>query len=114
MDPSNSSTSGDEASDPADIVPPLMPATSDDGEALARLRDALIASEPMVAPELVQAGSVAELERTFAAAKAAAQRARDMTIAASAPRISSGAPGRTQYTPATPFEKIRTGLQNRI
>lgn len=84
-----------------------------DQQALARLREALIASEPLVAPELVRAGSVTELEESFAAAKAAAQRARDLTLTASAPRISSGAPGRTITAPATAFEKIRAGLQSR-
>ena len=115
MEPTDHGKGAGHANDPEDL--PATEASepaSEDAGALARLREALIASEPLVAPELVHGGSVLELERTFATAKAAAKRARDMTIASSAPRISSGAPGRTQHTPATPFEKIRTGLQTRI
>jgi len=88
-----------------------VPAVDDDLAALERLREALIASEPLVAPGLVRAGSVVELEQSFAAAKAAALHTRDLALASAAPRISTGAPGRTPPVPATAFEKIRTGLQ---
>jgi hypothetical protein len=104
--------------EPEEAVP-AADLVDDDGRdteelsALARLRERLIESDPLVAPELVTGATVAELEASFASAKAAAERARDMTLASIAPRVSSGAPGRANAVPATAFEKIRAGLSGR-
>lgn len=111
--PDDTATTGD---DPAEGTPPAttdVQQDPDEAAVLARLREALISSEPLVAPELVKAGSAAELEETFAKARAAGLRARDLTLARQTPRISSGAPGRATPAPASPFEKIRAGLQRR-
>ena len=77
---------------------------------LGRLREALLATDPAVDPELVDGSSLEALDTSFARAQAAAERARDAAIANSGPRIPAGAPGRTRPAPATPFEKIRSGL----
>jgi len=99
---------GDE---PGQETPSAAPPVDEELAALERLRETLIAAEPLVAPGLVRAGSIVELEQSFAAAKAAALHTRDLALAEAAPRISTGAPGRTLPAPATAFEKIRTGLQ---
>ncbi len=102
---------------------PNMPATSpaapeieatlrDENRALAvRLREALLASDASIAPELVSGTTVVEIEASFAAARAIAARVRDSIRQelASSP-IPAGAPGRSIGGPANARDKIRAGL----
>lgn len=78
--------------------------------ALERLRAALIASDPAIAPELVSGDSVEAIETTFAAAKAMADRLRDQLRRDQASAIPGGPIHRSPAQPKTPLEKIRAGL----
>jgi molybdopterin converting factor small subunit len=77
---------------------------------LARLREALLASEPGIEPGLVAGDTLEELEASFAAARELLQRMRDAVRQESAAAVPAGAPGRHVASPASPFEKIRAGL----
>ena len=81
-------------------------------ELLTRLRTALLASDPAVAPDLVRATSVDELETSFAAAKAMADRIRQEVRREVAAGVPAGAPVRLATGPAAPIDKIRAGLRS--
>jgi len=80
------------------------------GLALERLRAALLASDPAVAPELVSGSSVEAIEASFAAARAMADRVRETLRREQAAAIPGGPIHRSPSTPKTPLEKIRAGL----
>ncbi|MCC7365875.1 MAG: hypothetical protein IT303_16035 [Dehalococcoidia bacterium] len=75
---------------------------------LDRLRTALLASDPLVEPELVRGISVGDLETSFAAAQAAVQRVRQAVLRDVS--VPAGSPARTTARPSSPLEKIRAGL----
>ena len=76
---------------------------------LARLRDAILASDPALPPGLVHGATLEELEANTALARAAVTRIR-AALAAEAPAVSAGAPGRAAPVAASPWEKIRAGI----
>ncbi|MBI2764508.1 MAG: hypothetical protein HYX53_01210 [Chloroflexi bacterium] len=76
---------------------------------LARLRLALIATDPAIPVELVRGETLPELDASFEAAREAVRRVRE-TVAREAPAVPAGAPGRSAGQPATAFEKIRAGM----
>jgi hypothetical protein len=81
------------------------------GALLERLREAMLAADPSVDPELVQGTSLAELEASFERAKAVTERLRGVIRASDGVRVPAGAPGRATPPPRSAFEKIRDGLQ---
>ena len=91
----------------------LLARMENEQELLQRLREALLASDPEVDPDLVTGDSLAELEESFAKAKAVASRLRDVILPQGATRVPAGAPGRVRIAPSTPFQKIREGLSGR-
>lgn len=91
----------------------LLAHTETEQVLLTRLRDALLASDPEVDPELVSGTTIAELEESFAKAKAVSERLRGIILAPGVERVPAGAPGRTPAGPRTAFEKIREGLRIR-
>jgi len=76
---------------------------------LARLRDAILASDPALPPDLVHGATLEELEANAALARAAVRRIR-AALAAEAPAVPAGAPGRAAPVAASPWEKIRAGI----
>lgn len=81
--------------------------------AIARLREALLASEPAIDPALVEGDSLEALEASFASAQAAVSRIREMLRAEMAAAIPAGNTDRRTSIPATALEKIRAGLAAR-
>lgn len=77
---------------------------------LDRLRETLLASEPAIDAGMVRGDTLEELEASFDAARNMLTRLRDAVRREHAAAIPTGAPGRTPSTPATPLEKIRSGL----
>ena len=78
--------------------------------AVARLRDALLASEPALEPAMLAGETLAEVEANFATATAMLARLRERAALETLTRIPAGAPGRVQPRPKSAFEKIRDGL----
>ncbi len=79
--------------------------------AASRLREALLATEPAIDPDLVSGESAADVEASFAAARALLERVRENVRKEQAAHVPAGAPGRSNGTSAmTAFEKIRAGL----
>lgn len=104
----DTSTSNPIADDPAEAL-------REENAALAsRLRAALLAADPAIAPELVGGSTVAEIEASYAAAKAIADRVRESVRreTAATPGIPAGAPGRSTAPVLNPREKIRAGLSS--
>ena len=103
--------------DPQPDVEPrldMLQAALDDSAArqqalLARLRDAILASDPALPPGLVHGATLEELEANTALARAAVTRIR-AALAAEAPAVPAGAPGRAAPVAASPWEKIRAGI----
>ena len=97
-----------ETSDPvasaSNVAPDAQRAT------LARLREALLATEPAIDPALVSGESLEELDATFKAARAAVARIREAVRMEQAAAIGPGAPGRSSPGPATALDKIKAGL----
>lgn len=92
-------------------VDPLAEALVRERRALERLREALAALEPTIPPELIGGDTLEEIEASFQAARALAERIRSATAAnLGAP---AGAPPRALQSPTSPFEKIRAGLSRR-
>ncbi len=81
--------------------------------ALARLREALLASEPALDPGLVGGETLEQIESSFAAATAMAARLREALRREGAAQIPAGAGSRSPAGPRSPFEKIRAGLAGR-
>jgi hypothetical protein len=81
--------------------------------ALMRLREALLATEPTIDPELVRGDTLDELDASFKAARAAVARVREAIRMEQAAMIPAGAPGRAVPGPATALEKIKAGLAAR-
>ena len=78
--------------------------------AVARLKTALMASEPALEESLISGETVAEVEASFAVARALVSRIRERAATESATRVPPGAPGRLNSQPRNAFEKIRDGL----
>ncbi|QFG02891.1 hypothetical protein [Tepidiforma bonchosmolovskayae] len=82
--------------------------------AVARLREALLASEPALDPALLSGSTVEEVEASFAAAKETLARIREAVRREAAAAIPAGSalrqPGRAALSP---LEKIRAGLSGR-
>lgn len=76
---------------------------------LARLRDAILAAEPALPPELVQGDTLEALEANAESARQAVRRIRE-AVAREAPQVPAGAPGRTVTQPLSAWEKIRAGV----
>ena len=92
----------------------MLQAALDDSAArqqalLARLRDAILASDPALPSGLVHGATLEELEANTALARAAVTRIR-AALAAEAPAVPAGAPGRAAPVAASPWEKIRAGI----
>ncbi|MCC6387584.1 MAG: hypothetical protein IT302_09390 [Dehalococcoidia bacterium] len=92
----------------------MLQAALDDSAAreqalLARLRDAILASDPALPPDLVHGATLEELEANTALARAAVRRIR-AALAVEAPAVPAGAPGRAAPVAASPWEKIRAGI----
>ena len=77
---------------------------------LDRLRQALLATEPAIDPEMVTGDTLEEVEANFAAALATVARIREALRQERATPIPTGAPGRLAPAPRTALEKIRAGL----
>ncbi len=77
-----------------------------------RLREALLATDAAIAPELVTGETVAEIEASYAAAKAIADRVRESVRRESLAGgiVPAGAPGRSAARPLNARDKIRAGL----
>ncbi len=89
----------------------LSTALEQNRRAAGRLREALLATEPALDPDLVTGESVDEVEASFGAAVALLGRLRERIRHENALRVPAGAPGRAGREAAlTPFEKIRAGL----
>ena len=80
---------------------------------LDRLREALLAGEPAIDAAMVTGETLEEMEASFAAARSMLTRVRDAVRREHAAAIPAGAPGRTPLEPATPLDKIRSGLSAR-
>ncbi|MCK9518491.1 MAG: hypothetical protein M0R74_05605 [Dehalococcoidia bacterium] len=78
-----------------------------------RLREALLATEPDVEPELVTGETLEEVEASFVQARALVQRVRERVSREAPIAVPAGAPGRAGLAPRTAFEKIRAGLTER-
>jgi hypothetical protein len=90
-----------------------VPIADEQRAAIARLREALLATEPAIDPELVSGGSAAELEESFEAARALVARVREALRLELAAAIPGGSSTREAQRPATAFDKIRAGLGER-
>ena len=85
-------------------------------QAVARYRDALLAAEPELPPDLVQGETLEDVDATAQAARATVARIRER-VAAERPRgFPVGAPARVAERPRhlSPHEKIAAGLQERL
>ena len=91
----------------------LLAKTESEQELLARLRQTLIDSDPLVDPDLVQGASIAELEESFARAQGIAERLKGIVLQQGVTRVPAGAPGRAKRPFLSSFEKIREGLKAR-
>ena len=76
---------------------------------LDALREAVLAAEPALPPELVHGATLEELEANAEAARAAVRHVR-AAVASEAPPVPAGAPGRVSPQPLSPWEKIRAGM----
>ena len=81
--------------------------------ALGRLREALLASDPAIEPEMVTGETLEAIERSFAAAKAAADRMRESVRREQAAAVPAGGATRSSRSPQSAIEKIRAGLGGR-
>lgn len=77
---------------------------------LARLREAMLASEPALDRSMVTGDSLDELEASFAAATATLAQVRAAVRREQAAAVPAGATGRAQSEPKSAFAKIRDGL----
>jgi len=78
--------------------------------AVARLREALLASEPALEPTMLTGETLAEVEANFASATTLLARLRERAALETLARVPAGAPGRRVDRPRSAFEKIRDGL----
>lgn len=88
----------------------LEAARGENAALLGRLRVALAETIAGLDAEAISGESLAEVEASFAAAKAVEEALRRAVARERTAAIPPGAPGRAGYLPATPFEKIRAGL----
>ena len=77
---------------------------------LARLREALLASEPALDRSMVTGDSLDELEASFAAATATLAQLREAVRQEQAASVPAGWTGRGAPQPKSAFAKIREGL----
>ncbi|MPZ98707.1 MAG: hypothetical protein GEU80_05075 [Dehalococcoidia bacterium] len=85
--------------------------------AVARYREAVLASEPDLPPELVRGETLEELDSSLASAREAVAQIRQRLVDASAPRgFPVGAPARGAHRAGgmSAAEKIAYGLQQRV
>jgi hypothetical protein len=103
------------ASEPAeeteDLRSRLRAAESGRSAAIEAYREALLASEPLVSPELVTGTTVEDVRASFEAASGQVRRVRETVRREQAAVVPAGAPGRLAQQPASAFEKIRRGLE---
>ncbi len=85
-------------------------AVSADARLLARLREALLGSEPALDRSMVTGDSLEEIEASFAAAKATLAQVREAVRREQAAAVPAGRVGRTVTEPKSAFAKIREGL----
>lgn len=87
-------------------------------QAVERYRDALLASEPELPPDLVQGETLEEVDASVEAARRTVARIRERMASERppSPGFPVGAPARGASTAAvlTPVEKIARGLQERL
>lgn len=88
----------------------LAAAAAANADLLERLRLALLASDPSIDPALVTGSTPEEVETSFAAAQRMVAGIREAVRREHAAPIPAGAPGRVTAGPATPYDKIRSGL----
>ncbi len=93
----------------ADLRAELDASAARQAALLARLREAVLAAEPALPPELVHGATLEELEANAEAARAAVRHVR-AAVASEAPPVPAGAPGRVAPQPLSPWEKIRAGM----
>jgi hypothetical protein len=90
----------------------LAAARDETAEVLERYRQAILAANPELPEEMLQAGTLATLEASHEAAIALVEDVRRGL--ANAPRVPAGSPGREgAAVPATAGDKIRLGLSLR-
>ncbi len=88
-------------------------------QAVARYREALLAAEPELPPDLVRGDTLEEIEATATSARSAVQRIRER-VATERPRgFPTGAPARSverghAHSTMSAHEKIAAGLQERL
>lgn len=81
--------------------------------AIARLRQALLASDPAIDAELVTGETLEEVEQSFATARSLVDRIREAVRWEQAGAVPAGAAVRTVRVPQSAIEKIRAGLGGR-
>jgi hypothetical protein len=103
----------DESPEVAELRSALAERNEQHRVTLERLRQALLATDPAIDPEMVTGDTLDEVEANFAAARATVERIRDAVRQERASSIPTGAPGRHTPAPKTALEKIRAGLAAR-
>ena len=78
--------------------------------AIARLREALLQTEPALEATMLAGETLGEVEANFASATAMLARLRERAALEALARVPAGAPGRGTAIPRSAFEKIRDGL----
>lgn len=94
---------------PGTTVPGEASLRDENAALLARLREALAATDPALDPALLAGDTLAEVERSYEAAREVLTRMREAVRRETA-SVPAGAPGRAVTLPGTPLEKIRAGL----
>jgi hypothetical protein len=101
------------ASDEVDVLRQELEASRENERAaVERLRSALLVGEPALSPEMLEGGTLAEVEASYRRAMDLLGKLREHVTRETAGRVPAGAPGRTRQTPRTPFDKIRAGLES--
>jgi hypothetical protein len=82
-------------------------------ELVGRVRQALLASDGDIDPELVTGETLEEVEASFEQARVLVDRVRERVAREDPLVVPAGAPGRAVNVPSTAIEKIRAGLAAR-
>lgn len=104
MPSADASPEGTDDARVASLEAALTQAEAARASAVARLRAALLASEPAIPGELVAGDSAEELEESFMAARALVARVRE-AVALAAPVVPAGAPGRSDHAAGSPSRR---------
>jgi hypothetical protein len=84
-------------------------------QAVARYREAVLAAEPELPPDLVQGDTIEEVESSVEAARRAVSQIRERVALERSRPFPVGAPARThERAPMSAHEKIAAGLQERL